>query len=209
MWIWLAIALSGLGHITAYYHGPKWQFYLFKPMTLCLLGVAAWQSPSASGLYHVAIMAGLLLSLMGDIFLMLPRDRFMAGLSSFFLAHIAYSIAFWSQLSGNIAWWLPAMLAAAGVIVFLLLLPSLGSLMLPVACYIAVIVQMTWAAGEYWLTAASLPALLAFSGALIFMFSDLCLAIDRFRGPFRPATAWVMTSYFLAQSLIVATLWVS
>ncbi|MGF1724449.1 lysoplasmalogenase [Photobacterium nomapromontoriensis] len=207
MWIWLAIALSGLAHITAYYYGPKWQFYVFKPFTLSLLIIAAWQAP-ASSFYHVAIMVGMLLSLIGDIFLMLPRDRFIAGLSCFLLAHIAYSIAFWSQLAGSIVWWLPAMLVAAGVITFLFLLPSLGSLVLPVACYIAVIVQMSWAAGAYWLTAANMPALLAFAGSLIFMFSDLCLAVDRFRGPFRPATAWVMTSYFLAQSLIVATLWV-
>ncbi|KLV05756.1 MULTISPECIES: lysoplasmalogenase [Photobacterium] len=207
MWVWLAIALSALAHITASYYGPRWQFYLFKPFTICLLGVVAWQSGDGS-FYHGAIMAGLMLSLVGDIFLMLPKDRFVPGLLSFLLAHCVYAAGFWSQLDGGMVWWLPAMLAAAGVIVFLLLLPSLGTLIVPVAVYIAVIVMMSWAAGEYWLTTRSLPAMLALLGALIFIFSDICLAINRFRGEFRSATTMVMTSYFLAQSLFVATLMV-
>lgn len=169
-----------------------------------LLGLA-WNADVA-GVYHDALIAGLVLSLVGDVFLMLPKDRFIAGLVSFLFAHIAYSVGFWSQLDGGMIWWLPAMLAAAGVIVFLLLLPSLGKMLLPVAVYIAVIVQMAWAAGEYWLTSGSTAAALAFGGALIFMFSDLCLAIERFRGPFKPSAVVVMGSYFMAQSLFVASL---
>lgn len=205
MWVWLAIALSALLHITAAYHGPRWQFYVFKPFTLLLLLVVAWPAGDG-GVYHLAILVGLVLSIVGDIFLMWPKDRFIPGLVAFALAHVSYSAAFWSQLESQIVWWLPAMLAAAGVIVFLLLLPSLGKMLIPVAIYIAVISQMAWAAGEFWLTTSTTPALLAFAGAAIFMFSDLCLAIDRFRGPFRSATTMIMSSYFLAQSLFVATL---
>ncbi|MGF1699808.1 lysoplasmalogenase [Photobacterium makurazakiensis] len=205
MWVWLAISLSALVHITASYYGPKWQFYFFKPFTMLLLLIVAWHA-EFEGLYHSALIAGLILSLFGDIFLMLPKDRFIPGLISFLFAHIAYSVGFWSQLDGGMVWWLPAMLAAAGVIVFLLLLPSLGKMILPVAVYIAVIVQMGWAAGEYWLTSGTTAALLAFCGALIFMVSDICLAINRFRGPFKSATVLVMGSYFAAQSLFVASL---
>ncbi|WEM42377.1 lysoplasmalogenase [Photobacterium sp. DA100] len=205
MWVWLAIALSALLHITAAYYGPRWQFYIFKPFTMLLLISVAWQSGDGS-FYHLAILLGLSLSVVGDVFLMWPKDRFIPGVAAFALAHIAYSAAFWSQLGSQMVWWLPAMLAAGGVIVFLLLLPSLGRMLVPVAIYIAVITQMAWAAGEFWLTTASTSALLAFAGAAVFMFSDLCLAIDRFRGPFKVATTLVMASYFLAQSLIAATL---
>lgn len=205
MWIWLAISLSALLHITAAYRGPNWQFYLFKPFTMVLLLLLAWQA-GLDSFYHQAIFAGLLMSVAGDIFLMLPKDRFVPGLVSFLLAHIVYSLAFWSQLNGNMVWWLPAMLFAGGIIVFLLLLPSLGKLIVPVALYIAVIVQMAWAAGEFWLTAGSTAGLLAFTGALVFMFSDTVLAVDRFRGPFKPSVTVIMTSYYLAQSLLVATL---
>ncbi|MCW8329518.1 lysoplasmalogenase [Photobacterium sp. SDRW27] len=205
MWIWLAISLSALLHITAAYHGPKWQFYFFKPFTMGLLLLLAWQT-GLDSLYHQAIFIGLLLSVVGDIFLMLPKDRFVPGLVSFLLAHVAYSLAFWSQLDGSMVWWLPAMLFGGGIIVFLLLLPSLGRLIAPVAVYIAMIVQMTWAAGEYWLTVGSTAGLLAFAGSLVFMLSDSVLAVDRFRGPFKPSVAVIMSSYYLAQSLFVATL---
>ena len=172
---------------------------------MLLLIIVAWQAGDG-GFYHMAIMLGLALSLAGDIFLMWPKDRFIAGLAAFALAHVTYSVAFWSQLGGQIVWWLPAMLAAIGVIVFLLLLPSLAKMVVPVAVYIAVIAQMAWAAGEFWLTTSTTMGLLAFAGSAVFMFSDLCLAIDRFRGPFQSATTIVMTSYYLAQALIIATL---
>ncbi len=205
MWVWLAISLSALLHITAAYHGPKWQYYFFKPFTMVLLLLLAWQTGLES-VYHQAIFIGLVLSVVGDVFLMWPKDRFIFGLGSFLLAHIAYSLAFWSQLDGNMVWWLPAMLVGGGIIVFLLLLPSLGALIAPVAIYIAIIVQMTWAAGEFWLTAGSTAGLLAFIGALVFIVSDTVLAVDRFRGPFKPSTTVIMSSYYLAQSLFVATL---
>lgn len=205
MWVWLAISLSGLLHINAAYHGPKWQFFLFKPFTMVLLLTITWQTGLTS-FYQQVIFAGLLLSMVGDVFLMLPKDRFIQGLISFLLAHIAYSVAFWSQLAGGMVWWLPAMLFGGGVIVFLLLLPSLGRLMLPVAVYIFMIAQMTWAAGEFWLTTHSTTGLLAFVGSLIFMTSDTVLAVDRFRGPFKPSSGIIMSSYYLAQSLFVATL---
>ena len=205
MWVWLAISLSALLHVTAAYHGPKWQYYFFKPFTMVLLLLLAWQTGLES-VYHQAIFIGLGLSVIGDIFLMLPKDRFIPGLISFLLAHLAYSLAFWSQLNGDMVWWLPAMLVGGGVIVFLLLLPSLGKMIVPVAVYIAVIVQMTWAAGEFWLTVGSTAGLLAFIGALVFIVSDTVLAVDRFRGPFKPSTAIIMPSYYLAQSLFVATL---
>ncbi|PSW23712.1 lysoplasmalogenase [Photobacterium swingsii] len=204
MWVWLAISFSALLHINAAYTGPKWQFYLFKPLTTGLLMAALWQH-GLTHFYQQAIFVGLLCSVVGDIFLMLPRDRFIQGLGGFLVAHILYSIAFWSQLSASMVWWLPAMLFGGGIIVFLLLLPTLGRFTLPVALYIGMITQMAWAAGEFWLTTQSVMALFAFGGAVIFMVSDTILAIDRFKGPYHSSPATIMTTYYLAQSLIVVS----
>ncbi|MGF1691689.1 lysoplasmalogenase [Photobacterium kagoshimensis] len=204
MWVWLTISFSALLHINAAYKGPKWQFYLFKPLTIGLLMLALWQH-GLTHFYQQAIFVGLLCSVVGDICLMLPRDRFIQGLAGFLAAHIVYSIAFWSQLSASMVWWLPAMLCGGGIIVFLLLLPALGRFTLPVALYIGMITQMAWAAGEFWLTSQSLMGMFAFGGALIFMVSDTILAIDRFKGPYHSASATIMTSYYLAQSLIVGS----
>ncbi|MDO6708511.1 lysoplasmalogenase [Photobacterium sp. 1_MG-2023] len=202
MWVWLAVSFSALLHINAAYRGPQWQFYLFKPLTIVLLLATTIQF-GPSELYQKLIIAGLLCSVVGDICLMLPKDRFVAGLASFLLAHVIYSVAFWGELAGPIVWWLPALLGGAGIIVYLLLLPSLGRLAVPVAVYIAVILQMTWAAGEYWLTTRTGAGLAAFAGALIFLISDTLLALDRFRGRFAAATGSIMTTYYLSQALLV------
>ena len=44
--------------------------------------------------YAGFILAGLVFSLAGDVFLMLPSDQFMAGLVSFLIAHLFYIAAF-------------------------------------------------------------------------------------------------------------------
>jgi uncharacterized membrane protein YhhN len=43
----------------------------------------------------------LVLSLAGDVFLMLPRNLFVAGLGSFLLVHVAYIVAFNSPASNG------------------------------------------------------------------------------------------------------------
>lgn len=198
---WFAVCFSGLLHISAAYRGPRWQFYLFKPLTIALMMAIAAMGAEPSAYTHL-ILAGLLFSLLGDIFLMLPKDRFIPGLLSFLVAHILYSVAFWQQFEGPMVWWLPSMIGAAGVIIFLLLLPNLGALLVPVGLYIAVIAQMAWGAGEFWMNTHSQPAAYAFGGALLFMVSDTVLAFERFKGPFRTSVLLIMGTYFCAQGLI-------
>ncbi|MFD2177152.1 lysoplasmalogenase [Veronia pacifica] len=201
---WLAVCCSGLMHINAAYRGPRWQYYLFKPLTiLCLIAIAL--VAGEPGTYRDFIIVGLVFSLAGDVLLMLPKERFVSGLSSFFLAHLCYSGAFWQANDGNVVLWLPFMLAAFGVILFLLLLPNLGRFVLPVAIYILMISQMTWAAGQVWLAHPGQLSGFAFCGALLFMFSDAVLAVDKFKGPFKSATMLIMGSYFLSQALITAS----
>ncbi|MBF4285852.1 lysoplasmalogenase, partial [Vibrio anguillarum] len=114
------------------------------------------------------------------LFLMHPKDKFIAGLSCFLLVHIAYSIGFF-QAFQQMSWWILAGFIATGILTFLLLLPNLGSMALPVGAYIIVIAMMASTAAGFWLTYHNTPALLALTGALMFILSDLVLAIDRFR----------------------------
>ncbi|KKD61523.1 hypothetical protein RN22_05210 [Grimontia sp. AD028] len=202
---WVAVCFSGLLHINAAYKGPQWQFYLFKPLTIALMMLIGMMGGEASS-YTYLILAGLAFSLVGDIFLMLPKDRFIPGLSSFLVAHILYSVAFWQQFEGPMVWWLPSLIGAASVIVFLLLLPNLGPLLIPVGLYIAVIAQMAWGAGEFWMNAQTQVAAHAFGGALLFMVSDTVLAFDRFKGPFKTSVLLIMSTYFCAQGLITLSI---
>jgi uncharacterized membrane protein YhhN len=177
--------------------------YLFKPLTTVLIIVLAWQlNTGTPGRYDRLILAGLLFSLAGDVFLMLPRDRFVAGLVSFLIAHLLYIAAF-SGTAGFFASPLLALPYAAGAIVLLaILLPKAGSLALPVIAYAAALATMGWQAAAHWHALRDTAALCAMLGAILFMLSDSLLAFNRFVKPFHAAQAALLSTYFAAQWLI-------
>jgi uncharacterized membrane protein YhhN len=151
--------------------------------------------------YKVAIVAGLLFSLAGDVFLMLPSDRFIAGLVSFLVAHLFYIAAFTSGTGFGLSWRaLPC--ALYGLLIFSILAPHLGKMKLPVAVYMVVILVMAWQAWERWGQTGQSTALLAFLGAVLFVVSDSALAVNRFRGQYASAQALILSTYFAAQWLI-------
>ena len=198
-----AAALSTWLHIRAESRGPRWQVYLFKPLTTSLLLLLAALSPSAHGSrYQLAVALGLACSLIGDVFLMLPSDRFVPGLASFLLAHLAYVVAFTSGVpfSTDPAVALPLLAAAAPLL--WLLWPRLGRLRLPVLLYTATILLMVWQAwGRSWALPTPGSALAA-AGATLFMVSDALLAVNRFHHSFRSGQALIMATYVAAQALI-------
>jgi uncharacterized membrane protein YhhN len=168
------------------------QISFFKPLsTLLVITVAllSFLSPNVQHFYSVAILLGLLLSLGGDLSLMFKSDRaFLLGLVLFLLAHIVYSIAFTvpngfhpqDLLTG-------AALLVLGVVVFLYLRPGLGPMQLPVLLYILVIFFMVNRATStsFGRAFSTTQAWLMTMGAALFALSDLMLAINRFRHPFR------------------------
>lgn len=101
----LAAALAVRAHYLD--AGRRWQVYIFKPLATLLLLALALSLPATSAGYRLAVLCGLVFSTAGDIFLMLPRDRFVAGLASFLIAHLFYnaegasgegiSISCWAQ----------------------------------------------------------------------------------------------------------------
>lgn len=198
------LALStALLHFFADDQGRQWLVYWAKPATTSfLLFIALAAPPPARPFYQVTIVAGLLFSLAGDIFLMLPSDRFLAGLVSFLLAHLCYIGAFALVLPTWVLslWGLPVLFFAGSI--YWLLRPHLGTMQLPVLLYMAIIVLMAWLAvtlfvqrGEWWTLSAAV-------GAILFVISDATLALNRFRKPFRGAQLIVLGTYYLAQWLI-------
>ena len=198
-----AAALSVALQLRAEYRGPRWQVYLCKPSTTALLLLLAVLSTTAHGArYQQAVVIGLACSLAGDVLLMLPRDRFVAGLASFLLAHVAYIVAFSAGVPIGTAPALLVPLAAMAALLLWLLWPGLGKLRLPVVLYSATILLMVWQAwGWHWAFDTS-GSRLAALGAALFMASDAVLALNRFRRPFPGAQAVIMLTYVAAQALI-------
>ncbi|MBW2402134.1 MAG: lysoplasmalogenase [Deltaproteobacteria bacterium] len=147
-------------------------------------------------------MLGLIFSLAGDVFLMLPSDRFLPGLASFLVAHLLYIAAF-SQIEGfqlSLSALAPFALASAALL--RLLWPHLAGMQIPVLVYVVVIVTMGWQATAQWSSVGETWALLALVGAIFFTISDAALALNRFRAAFASAPATILSSYYLAQWLI-------
>jgi uncharacterized membrane protein YhhN len=195
--------VSGVLAILGAYQQRSLIHYLFKPLTICFVILIALQPKNpVSSFYRYAIILGLLFSLAGDIFLMLPRDSFIQGLVSFFIAHLFYVAAFIyaSGLDLPIVSMIP--FALYGSLMLRLLWPHLGKLRLPVVAYMMVILLMGWTATGRWIWTGQAGSLTAMAGAILFMASDSLLALDKFRGRFRSAQLLILSTYFAAQWLI-------
>lgn len=200
-----AAAFSTALAVRGHYVGPgRTVVYVFKPLTtLLILAIALRPARGAAGLYAGAVALGMAFSLAGDVFLMLPRDRFREGLASFLVAHLCYIAAFTSG-TGLLGDPVPtAAFGAFGLLLLRHLWPGIpGRLRVPVVLYVAVILTMALQATGRALRLHDVPSLLAAGGAALFVVSDALLAWDRFRASFRSSRAAVLLTYYLAQWLI-------
>lgn len=204
-----SVLLAAILAIRAYYldAARRWQAYVFKPLaTLLVLTLALSQSASTPA-YRWAVVGGLVFSTAGDIFLMLPRDRFVAGLVSFLIAHLFYIFAFSIGVPFGAAplLWLP-FFAAGGVVVAVIWRGLAPALRGAVIAYVVVIAVMAGQAAGRWHTIGGDAALAAALGAALFVVSDSVLAINRFRVQFRAERALTLGTYWAAQTLIVLSI---
>jgi uncharacterized membrane protein YhhN len=205
----IAALVSAVLYLRAVYRGVQRQVFLFKPLTTALiLLIALWAADAPSRLFNWLVAAGLLFSLAGDVFLMLPGDYFIAGWAAFLLAHLAYIAAF---VSDGGPYWSPWLLLAGllyGLVILRYLWPYLRRFRFPAAAYMLIIVIMAWQAagrvaqGRVVGQGAGLSGWLAFVGAILFVASDTILTINRFARPFGSARLLYMSAYYLAQWLI-------
>jgi uncharacterized membrane protein YhhN len=208
---WAAMALAGIAAVAdwaAVSARRKRVEYVAKPAVMLFLiaAVALMEllepaDPNMKAWFIVALST----SLAGDVFLMLPKDKFVLGLASFLLAHIAYTIAFAMAFERP-----PAILFAAlgglAVLDVILLRPILSALSksqpqlrAPVIAYtvaISAMVSSAYATGN-WLAAA---------GATLFMFSDFMIARHRLVRPVAWAPLAIIVTYHLGQAGLVLSL---
>ena len=186
---------------------------LSKPIVMLAILAWLWSIGGLRG-QMLWFAAGILFSLAGDIFLVLPKEQFMGGLIAFLLAHIAYIIGLNPTL--------PSISMALVIIVTIvaltarglyrriaesLTLKGHGELKIPVLVYTSVISIMLISAlatlirpDTDWSVAS---ALLVSGGALLFFVSDTLLAWNKFVQTISQADLKVMVAYHLGQVGIV------
>ena len=209
--LWLFIVFA-LGNWLSVSKSLKRLEYLTKPAAILTLLAWLWSIRSFEG--RLAwFAAGLVFSLAGDIFLLLPKERFIAAWLAFLSAHICYVIGFNPTIPPiNLASLL--LTVAVGLVALRLIrvifagLQSSGdsSLQIPVSIYSFVISVMLLSAlitlvRADWLEG---PALMVSAGALLFFLSDAVLALNRFTAPIRRSRLIIMSTYHIGQALIIA-----
>ena len=170
---------------------------------LALIGVAAALHPTHADRRTWFIVA-VALSMLGDVFLMLPRDLFVAGLTSVLLAHLAYLVGFRLHGGSAAAWGAAALvvLAVDAVLarpVLVAVRRSHRDLLVPVVAYMLVISAMVSAA------LATVVAL-AIGGAALFLASDTLIAWNRFLRPRPWMPLAIIVTYHVGQTGLVLSL---
>lgn len=195
----LATATSTLGQPALY--------ALFKPMALMLaiifIAYRAYQA-RATGRFDHFLLAALVASLAGDVFLLYP-GQFIPGLASFLVAHLFFLALFRQGVS-----WFPdrralSLTLGLGCAMYVFLWSGLTTPLLKVACgvYMVVIALMTAQAIGRATVLRDKASVGVAVGACFFMLSDSLLATHRFMLPLPLASLWVLGTYYTAQLLLV------
>jgi len=161
--------------------------YVAKPATLlALLVYAGYGHPSPW------LVAALAFSLLGDVFLMLPADLFLAGLGAFLVAHLAYVGAFAGPVVPRLVWLAVVVGVLAPVAARILRAVPDRALRAPVAVYSLAISLMV-------ASAVASASTVAITGAVLFLVSDMLIAWNRFVQPRPWAPLAIIVTYHLGQ----------
>ncbi|WP_413285578.1 lysoplasmalogenase family protein [Vibrio sp. MA40-2] len=204
MFSWLVVGLSGVIHIFTANGNHKQLSYVFRTVALLSLIVLLFLNGSDKPQF-IWVATGLVLSCFSDIAYKFLKPNMSKSFVVLLIAFVSYSKGFWSQLHGDIAWWVPALLIAGSVIIVLLLLPKLDTIILPISIIGLVMLQMFWAALAVWMNNASIENLYGCLACIILIFTMVLDVINNYRTYFTNVESWVSGGFLIGHSLIVAS----
>jgi alkenylglycerophosphocholine/alkenylglycerophosphoethanolamine hydrolase len=213
---WRSILLFGLGFAAAIVfimtseEENFWPHLISKPIPV--LAMALWLGLlPGKGRYQQAVIAGLLLSALGDVLLSWSDETFLPGLIAFLFGHVVYIFAFTRDGRGLYPG--RALLAYAyGALAYgyLYTAGDLGEMTIPVLAYVIVICTMLWRAASRVGAPGIDPrsAWMGLVGAAFFTFSDTLLALGMFAGQRPLGPHAVIITYWIAQlGLTLSAYW--
>jgi uncharacterized membrane protein YhhN len=156
------------------------------------------------------VIFAILCSAIGDSAIIFQNESsifFMVGLGLFLLAHIGYSFINFNLVNDDQRkikiYWQDIPIIIAGFGVFLLIKDGVGDLRIPVLSYIVVITFMAITARQRYHRSDKESFWLIMTGAIFFMLSDTLLAMNKFLAPIENERILIMSTYIIAQFLIV------
>jgi uncharacterized membrane protein YhhN len=146
------------------YRGEK--LYYGGAFITLLLVLLVWGLTSDIHFSAVWISVGL----MGSIVIegLLSSKRFMKlCYLIFLLVCITFSLAFWTRVSDPVHWDAVIFLVAGGIVLFLLMLPHIDKQLIPAIVLGAVLLELIWAASEWWLQERNWVSGIGLAGTLL------------------------------------------
>lgn len=195
----LLIFIFSTVSIYAKYNLQKVYSYV-KAIPLILLIIFFISKSNFSFEVEYFVFIGLILSLLGDIALLFKK-HFYLGLIFFLLAHLLYFLGFYIYAAKINFILLIPFLIYSFIFFFTLKLRDIKQ-KIAVVLYILAISLMGFSALNLLIYEFRLANFLIFCGSILFVFSDSILALNKFKEPFKIAEFLILSSYYLAQTLI-------
>lgn len=157
--------------------------------------------------YRDEVTIGLLFSIIGDACLVWRHTLFIPGAAFFAGAHFFYIRAFrlkpWGLETGGF-------ILVAWTVVVLFFLQSVKERkdIVVLLAYLVLIFSMWWRAIVRWQRDPNLSSLMANLGAFVFLASDFCIAVDKWKMELPMAAVIIMSLYYLAQFLVTMSVYV-
>ncbi len=204
-----------VGDLVGEFYQISWIDYSFKPFIMIwIAGYFLMYSKNINGeIVRLALFA-FLFSWLGDVLLMFSNrlpQFFILGLASFLIAQTGYIFLFRKtiNLSGKKPFlkkkpYFLIFYMAFGLIVYTALFNQLDSVLrIAVFIYMTALLGMSSMALNRFGNGHPVSFALVFAGSLLFVFSDTTIAINRFLIPVPYEGIVVMSTYIVAQYLIM------
>jgi uncharacterized membrane protein YhhN len=202
--------LAGLANILAdQFCADSLAGFLTKVLLMPLLALILLIPKSRFTPIHILTFTALVFSWAGDILLEFTGAGelfFLAGLLSFMVTQILYSVIFAKTMGTSVtASMLPMVLPVLvyGMLLNGWLYPDLGSMRVPVIIYSLVILTMLALALIRAVSGSAEGRYLVLTGAILFVMSDSLIAISRFAHPIAGSGILIMATYITGQFLII------
>lgn len=189
-----------------------WLNFITKPLIMPVIAfLFILASKGSDRTLKIRILSAILFSWAGDVILMFQEIEiwFIIGLLCFLIAQLLYLSAFlrpqFTVLAIPLIQKTPLIISpflVFGYLVFTQLRQNLGDLKLPVLIYMLAILAMAIFALNRYGRASFRSFIMVFTGALLFVLSDLILAFNKFGEPIIWSGVWIMLTYISAQYLI-------
>lgn len=210
---WLAALSGAIAILASTGTLPAPLVFVFKPLTTLLILAFSWPRGVDAPKQRRFIRIGLVLSLIGDVFLMWPKEGFLSGLVAFLLGHLAYIAAFTVPVRLAARPLVFVGCAAFALLILAQLWPGIpGALRAPVVAYVVCLATMAAQALVWWRSSAARAAAdaplarWAALGGVLFMASDSLLAVNKFAVALPLSSLWILATYWLAQWCIASAL---